>query len=135
MPEVTRRSFTGQPLLPRRLRDPRPSRPVARLVRDAGATVDDNSPPVDLATSDHLSQRLMYATAAASAGDEAFAADCEAADALPTRPQRPLPQVMHQAASRLGARRRGPPEAPRSVGVVSVRGVDATHLFLTDTVR
>ncbi len=56
---------------------------VTRLVRTAGATIDDNTRPVDLATSDHLFQRLMYATAAASADDKAFAADCEAADALP----------------------------------------------------
>ncbi|MEZ3179483.1 amidase [Streptomyces pimonensis] len=55
---------------------------VARLVRSAGAIVDDSSRPVDFATSDRLFQRLMYATGAASASDEAFAADCEAADAL-----------------------------------------------------
>ncbi|PWJ05464.1 amidase [Streptomyces sp. NWU49] len=55
---------------------------VTRLVRGAGATVDDSSRPVELATSDRLFQRLMYATGSASASDEAFAADCEAADAL-----------------------------------------------------
>lgn len=55
---------------------------VARLARSAGAAVDDSSRPVDFATSDRLFQRLMYATASATAADDAFAADCKAADAL-----------------------------------------------------
>lgn len=55
---------------------------VAGLVRAAGATVDDSTRPVDFAASDELFQRLMYATASASATDEAFAADARAADAL-----------------------------------------------------
>lgn len=55
---------------------------VARLVRGAGATVDDTTRPVDFAASDKLFQRLMYATASATATDEAFAADVKAADAL-----------------------------------------------------
>ncbi|WP_382033023.1 amidase family protein [Streptomyces aurantiacus] len=55
---------------------------VARLVRGAGATVDDSTRPVDFADSDNLFQRLMYATASASATDETFAADVQAADAL-----------------------------------------------------
>ncbi|MFI8997750.1 amidase [Streptomyces sp. NPDC053542] len=53
---------------------------VAELVRSAGATVDDSARPVDLADSDKLFQRLMYATASATATDEGFAADIEAAD-------------------------------------------------------
>ncbi|MFC9280925.1 amidase family protein [Streptomyces collinus] len=55
---------------------------VARLVRAAGARVDDSSRPVDFAASDKLFQRLMYATASATATDDAFAADVKAADAL-----------------------------------------------------
>ncbi|POX42525.1 amidase [Streptomyces sp. Ru73] len=56
---------------------------VAGLVRSAGATVDDTARPVDLADSDELFQRLMYATASATATDEGFAADVEAAEKTP----------------------------------------------------
>lgn len=56
---------------------------VAALVRNAGATVDDSSRPVDFGASDTLFQRLMYATASATATDEAFAADIEAAEKIP----------------------------------------------------
>ncbi|MFE3139715.1 amidase family protein [Streptomyces scopuliridis] len=55
---------------------------VDRLIRSAGATVDDTARPVDFAASDLLFQRLMYATASASATDEGFAADIEAADSI-----------------------------------------------------
>ncbi|HEY5834907.1 amidase family protein [Streptomyces sp.] len=56
---------------------------VAGLARSAGASIDDSSRPVDFAESDRLFQRLMYATASASATDAAFAADIEAAAAIP----------------------------------------------------
>ncbi|MEV6955529.1 amidase [Streptomyces sp. NPDC051183] len=56
---------------------------VAELVRSAGATVDDTTRPVDLADSDRLFQRLMYATAAATATDAGFADDIAAADKTP----------------------------------------------------
>jgi len=56
---------------------------VTELVRGLGATVDDSTRPVDFAESDKLFQRLMYATASATASDDAFAADVEAADKIP----------------------------------------------------
>ncbi|MEU6756071.1 amidase family protein [Streptomyces sp. NPDC046685] len=56
---------------------------VAGHVRNAGATVDDATRPVDFAGSDKLFQRLMYATASATATDAGFAADVEAADKIP----------------------------------------------------
>ncbi|MCX4826671.1 amidase family protein [Streptomyces sp. NBC_01142] len=56
---------------------------VAKLVRGLGATVDDTTRPVDFAESDKLFQRLMYATASATATDAAFAADIEAAEKIP----------------------------------------------------
>jgi amidase len=56
---------------------------VADLVRSAGAATDDTTRPVDLADSDTLFQRLMYATASATADDAAFAADIEAAGKIP----------------------------------------------------
>ncbi|UQW99529.1 amidase [Streptomyces sp. RerS4] len=56
---------------------------VADLVRSAGATVDDTTRPVDLAASDTLFQRLMYATTSATATDAGFADDIAAADQLP----------------------------------------------------
>lgn len=56
---------------------------VAGLVRGLGATVDDSTRPVDFAESDKLFQRLMYATASATATDTAFAADVEAAEKIP----------------------------------------------------
>ncbi|MEU8774200.1 amidase [Streptomyces sp. NPDC048606] len=56
---------------------------VADLVRAAGATVDDSTRPVDLAASDRLFQRLMYATTSATATDDGFADDVAAADKLP----------------------------------------------------
>ncbi|WP_030607726.1 amidase [Streptomyces sclerotialus] len=56
---------------------------VAALVRSAGATVDDSTRPVNLADSDELFQRLMYATASATATDEAFADDVAAAEKIP----------------------------------------------------
>lgn len=55
---------------------------VVRLVRSAGAAIDDSSRPVEFVTSDRLFQSLMYATGSASASDEAFVADCKAAEAL-----------------------------------------------------
>ncbi|OKK17712.1 amidase [Streptomyces sp. CB00455] len=56
---------------------------VAQLLRSAGTTVDDTTRPVDLADSDRLFQRLMFATASATATDAAFAADVAAADRTP----------------------------------------------------
>ncbi|GAA0472189.1 amidase [Streptomyces olivaceiscleroticus] len=56
---------------------------VGERVRTAGATVDDAARPVDLADSDELFQRLMYATASATATDEGFAADVAAARRTP----------------------------------------------------
>ena len=56
---------------------------VASLVHEAGADVDDFGRPVDFAESDELFQRLMYATASATATDAAFAADVEAAQKVP----------------------------------------------------
>ncbi|WP_185902529.1 amidase family protein [Streptomyces sp. WAC05292] len=56
---------------------------VVNAVRQAGAQVDDSTRPTDFAESDKLFQRLMYATASATAPDAAFAADIEAADKIP----------------------------------------------------
>ncbi|WP_234374019.1 amidase family protein [Streptomyces scabiei] len=56
---------------------------VADLVRGLGATVDDSTRPVDFTESDKLFQRLMYATASATATDEAFAADVATAEKIP----------------------------------------------------
>ncbi|MET9700862.1 amidase family protein [Streptomyces sp. NPDC006529] len=56
---------------------------VADLVRASGARVDDTARPVDFAASDRLFQRLLYATSAASATDEAYAAEVEAAQQIP----------------------------------------------------
>nr|WP_024127639.1 amidase family protein [Streptomyces sp. F12]AHE40403.1 Amidase [Streptomyces sp. F12] len=56
---------------------------VAALVRKAGAEIDDTTRPVDFAASDTLFQRLMFATASATATDAAFAADIEAAAKIP----------------------------------------------------
>ncbi|WP_338677122.1 amidase [Streptomyces sp. SCSIO 30461] len=56
---------------------------VAALLRAAGASVDDSARPVDFAESDRLFQRLMFATASATAADDAFAADVAAAEKIP----------------------------------------------------
>lgn len=56
---------------------------VIGLVRREGAAIDENTRPVDFAGSDKLLQRLMYATASATATDAGFAADVEAADKIP----------------------------------------------------
>ncbi|MFD8982421.1 amidase family protein [Streptomyces sp. NPDC059564] len=56
---------------------------VAGLLRSGGATVDGASRPVRLADSDRLFQRLMYATASATATDAGFADDIAAADKIP----------------------------------------------------
>ncbi|MFD9570209.1 amidase family protein [Streptomyces sp. NPDC059982] len=56
---------------------------VAGLLRSAGATVDGATRPVRLADSDALFQRLMYATASATATDAGFADDIAAADKTP----------------------------------------------------
>ncbi|MFJ4703042.1 amidase family protein [Streptomyces sp. NPDC088768] len=56
---------------------------VADLVRGLGATVDDSTRPVDFTDSDNLFQRLMYATASATATDEDFATDIAAAEKIP----------------------------------------------------
>lgn len=56
---------------------------VARAVRCAGATVDETTRPVNLADSDKAFQRLMYATASATATDAGFEADIQAAEKIP----------------------------------------------------
>ncbi|MEU1076479.1 MULTISPECIES: amidase [unclassified Streptomyces] len=58
-------------------------RRVTDLLRTAGADIDDSTEPVDFAESDKLFQRLMYATASATATDAAFTADVEAAQKIP----------------------------------------------------
>lgn len=55
---------------------------VAQTVREAGADLDEVTRPVDFAESNLLFERLMYATSAATAGDEAFAGEVKAADAV-----------------------------------------------------
>ncbi|AJC60204.1 amidase [Streptomyces sp. 769] len=55
---------------------------VTRRIRGAGASVDDQSRPVDFAESNRLFERLMYATSAASAPDDVFAHEVKAADAV-----------------------------------------------------
>ncbi|MFB8401221.1 amidase family protein [Streptomyces sp. NPDC055912] len=56
---------------------------VAAALRKAGASIDDASRPVDFKDSDLLFTRLMYATASATATEESFAADVEAANKIP----------------------------------------------------
>ncbi|MEU1221280.1 amidase family protein [Streptomyces microflavus] len=56
---------------------------VGKAVRAAGATVDDDGRPVDFKASNHLFERLMYATSAATATDEAFAGEVKAAESIP----------------------------------------------------
>ncbi len=56
---------------------------VAGLLRSAGATVDAATRPVNLADSDTLFQRLMYATSSATAADADFAGEIAAADKIP----------------------------------------------------
>ncbi|MFJ2822294.1 amidase [Streptomyces toxytricini] len=63
---------------------------IAALLRAAGAAVDDTARPVDLPASDRLFQRLMFATASATATDEGFAADVEAAEKIPADDPRGL---------------------------------------------
>ncbi|NEY35082.1 amidase [Streptomyces sp. PRKS01-65] len=55
---------------------------VARTVREAGADLDETTRPVDFAESNLLFERLMYATSAAAADDEVFAAEVAAADTV-----------------------------------------------------
>ncbi|MDJ0343498.1 amidase [Streptomyces sp. H10-C2] len=52
---------------------------VTGLVRKAGARVDDTTRPVSMPDSDHLFQKLMYATSTASSTDAAFQAEVDAA--------------------------------------------------------
>ncbi|MET9604928.1 amidase [Streptomyces sp. NPDC006512] len=63
---------------------------VAGLLRSAGATVDADGRPVELADSDRLFQRLMYATTSATATDTGFADEVAAADAIPADDPRGL---------------------------------------------
>ncbi|AKN68688.1 amidase [Streptomyces sp. PBH53] len=55
---------------------------VASAVRTCGASLDASTRPVDFAESNTLFERLMYATSAATATDEAFAGELKAADAV-----------------------------------------------------
>ncbi|WP_208648028.1 amidase family protein [Streptomyces tirandamycinicus] len=55
---------------------------VATALRTAGAIIDNSTRPVDMATSDILFQRLLYATASATATDAGFADEIKAADAM-----------------------------------------------------
>ncbi|MEW1695393.1 MULTISPECIES: amidase family protein [unclassified Streptomyces] len=56
---------------------------VVHAVRGAGAEVDGTSRPVGFAASDALFRRLMFAASAASAPDDVFAAEVEAAASVP----------------------------------------------------
>ncbi|NXY97542.1 amidase [Streptomyces sp. BR123] len=56
---------------------------IAGILRSSGATVDGTTRPVGLADSDRLFQRLMFATASATATDAGFADDIAAADRIP----------------------------------------------------
>ncbi|MFK0254997.1 amidase [Streptomyces sp. NPDC090445] len=56
---------------------------IAGILRSSGATVDDTARPVPLADSDRLFQRLMFATASATATDAGFADDIAAAEKIP----------------------------------------------------
>ncbi|MEU6632930.1 amidase family protein [Streptomyces parvus] len=56
---------------------------AATAVRNSGATVDDSTRPVDFGASNHLFERLMYATSAATATDAAFAGEVAAAETVP----------------------------------------------------
>ncbi|MEU2395677.1 amidase [Streptomyces sp. NPDC007369] len=56
---------------------------IAGILRSSGATVDDTTRPVQLPDSDRLFQRLMFATASATATDAGFADDIAAADRIP----------------------------------------------------
>ncbi|MFD8411540.1 amidase [Streptomyces sp. NPDC059650] len=56
---------------------------IAGILRSSGAAVDDTTRPVQLADSDRLFQRLMFATASATATDAGFADDIAAADRIP----------------------------------------------------
>ncbi|MEU5806579.1 amidase [Streptomyces sp. NPDC047718] len=56
---------------------------IAGILRSSGAAVDDTTRPVRLADSDRLFQRLMFATASATATDAGFADDIAAADRIP----------------------------------------------------
>ncbi|MGW5344011.1 amidase [Streptomyces sp. NPDC004050] len=56
---------------------------IAGILRSSGAAVDDTTRPVQLADSDRLFQRLMFATASATATDAGFADDIAAADSIP----------------------------------------------------
>ncbi|MEV7723555.1 amidase [Streptomyces sp. NPDC087917] len=56
---------------------------VAALLRSADADVDPDGRPVELADSDRLFQRLMYATSSATATDAGFADEVAAADRTP----------------------------------------------------
>ncbi|WP_308315616.1 amidase family protein [Streptomyces sp. ISL-100] len=55
---------------------------VAGALRTSGASVDDSTRPVEFEASNTLFERLMYATSAASATDEAFAGEVKAADSV-----------------------------------------------------
>ncbi|WP_308120125.1 amidase family protein [Streptomyces bambusae] len=56
---------------------------VAGVLHAAGCAVDAATRPVGMAESDRLFQSLMFAGGSAGAGEEAFAAEVEAAAALP----------------------------------------------------
>ncbi|WP_438317617.1 amidase [Streptomyces sp. HUAS TT3] len=56
---------------------------IAGILRSSGAAVDGTTRPVQLADSDRLFQRLMFATASATATDAGFADDIAAADRIP----------------------------------------------------
>ncbi|MEN8652553.1 amidase family protein [Streptomyces sp. 21So2-11] len=55
---------------------------VANALRTSGAHVDNATRPVDFAASNTLFERLMYATSAATATDEAFAEEVKAAESV-----------------------------------------------------
>ncbi|MFE3659904.1 amidase [Streptomyces sp. NPDC059165] len=63
---------------------------VGEVLRSVGSTVDDTARPVQLPDSDRLFQRLLFATASATATDGGFADDIAAADEIPADDPRGL---------------------------------------------
>ncbi|WP_030372379.1 amidase [Streptomyces rimosus] len=56
---------------------------VTWALRNAGASIDATTRPIDFDESNTLFQRLLYATSSATAADKDFAADIAAADKIP----------------------------------------------------
>ncbi|MFE4368391.1 amidase [Streptomyces sp. NPDC056835] len=73
---------------------------VEQLLRRAGARLDATTRPVDLATSNTLFSTLMFATASATAPEDAFAAECAQADELATDDQSSYAALLRGRTSR-----------------------------------